>query len=171
MTLTDKIKLLNDKIKTNQAQYNLDREATKISALSSKYLDKYEYLTGKVLGYKPEVLEKVKSEYSLLGEVFNKRLELEDKKKGILKRLGNIKDANEKQLQTIIDEHLKLLIRIKDDKPKPKSLRHQINKEDKEQLKYFENLVKLELSINYTKLYYQSGNRYKDTFNFMNLGQ
>ena len=33
MTLTDKIKILDDKIKTNQAQYNLDREAAKISAL------------------------------------------------------------------------------------------------------------------------------------------
>ena len=33
MTLTDKIKILDDKIKTNQAQYNLDREAAKISTL------------------------------------------------------------------------------------------------------------------------------------------
>ena len=35
MTLTDKIKVLHDKIKANQAQYNLDRKAAKISALSS----------------------------------------------------------------------------------------------------------------------------------------
>ena len=46
MTLTDELKILNDKIKANQAQYDLDREAAKISALSSKELDKYEYLTG-----------------------------------------------------------------------------------------------------------------------------
>ena len=44
MTLTDDLKILNDKIKANQAQYDLDREAAKISALSSKELDKYEYL-------------------------------------------------------------------------------------------------------------------------------
>ena len=36
MTLTDELKILDDKIKANKAQYDLDREATKISALSSK---------------------------------------------------------------------------------------------------------------------------------------
>ena len=36
MTLADEIKILDDKIKANQAQYNLHREAAKISALSSK---------------------------------------------------------------------------------------------------------------------------------------
>ena len=59
---------LDDKIKANQAQYNLDREAAKISALSSKELDKYEYLTGEDLGYRPGVVEKVKFKYSPLGE-------------------------------------------------------------------------------------------------------
>ena len=38
MTLTDELKILGDKIKANQAQYDLSREAAKISALSSKYL-------------------------------------------------------------------------------------------------------------------------------------
>ena len=33
-------------IQTNQSQYNSDREASKSSVLSSKKLDKYEYLTG-----------------------------------------------------------------------------------------------------------------------------
>ena len=44
MTLTDELKIIDDKIKANQAQYDLDREAAKISALSSNELDKYEYL-------------------------------------------------------------------------------------------------------------------------------
>ena len=44
MALTDELKTLDDKIKTTQAE-NLDREAAKISALSSKEMDKYEYLT------------------------------------------------------------------------------------------------------------------------------
>ena len=35
MTLTNEIKILGEKIKAKQAQYNLDRRATKISALSS----------------------------------------------------------------------------------------------------------------------------------------
>ena len=47
MTVTDQIKILDGKIKSNQAQYDLDREAAKISALSSKdLLEKYEYLNG-----------------------------------------------------------------------------------------------------------------------------
>ena len=69
MTLTDELKILDDKIKANQAQYDLDREAAKISALSSKELDKYEYLTGEDLGYQPSIAEKAKFEYSPLGEV------------------------------------------------------------------------------------------------------
>ena len=68
MTLTDELKILDDKIKANQAQYDLGREAAKISALSSKdLLGKYKYLTGEDLGHRPSVLEKTKFEYSQLG--------------------------------------------------------------------------------------------------------
>ena len=56
MTLTDETKTLDDKIKANLS----NREAAKISALSSKELDKYEYLTGEDLGYKPGVVEEAK---------------------------------------------------------------------------------------------------------------
>ena len=60
MTLTDELKILDNKIKANQAQYDLGREAAKISALSSKdLLEKYEYLTGEDLGHRPGVLEKL----------------------------------------------------------------------------------------------------------------
>ena len=45
MTLTERVMILDDKIKANKAQY-LDRKAAKISALSSDELEKYEYLTG-----------------------------------------------------------------------------------------------------------------------------
>ena len=72
MTLTDELKIIDNKIKANQDQYDLDKEVAKISALSSKELDKYEYLTGEDLGYKPGVVEKVKFEYSPLGEAFSK---------------------------------------------------------------------------------------------------
>ena len=60
MKLTEQVKILDDKIKTNKAQYDLDREAAKISALSSGELKKYEYLTGEDLGYKPDVTQKKK---------------------------------------------------------------------------------------------------------------
>ena len=48
MTLIDELKNLHDKIKGNQAQHYLDREAAKISALSPGELEKYEYLTGEI---------------------------------------------------------------------------------------------------------------------------
>ena len=64
MTLTDELKILDNKIKANQAQYDLSREAAKIFALSSKdLLEKYEYLTGQDLGHRPSALEKTKVEY------------------------------------------------------------------------------------------------------------
>ena len=73
MTLTDELKILDDKIKANQAQYDLGREAAKISALSSKdLLEKYEYLTGEDLGHRPSVLEKTKFAYSLLDMSLSK---------------------------------------------------------------------------------------------------
>ena len=53
MTVTDQIKILDRKIKQNEAQYDLDREAAKISAISSNNLDKYKYLTGEDLGLRP----------------------------------------------------------------------------------------------------------------------
>ena len=81
MTLTEKVKILDDKVRANKAQYDLDREAAKISALSSGELEKYEYLTGEDLGYKPDVIQKAKFEYSPLGKVFNKGLDESDKKK------------------------------------------------------------------------------------------
>ena len=60
MTLIDEIKILHYKIKANQAQSNVDREEANISVLSSSVLEKYKYLIGKDLGYKPRVVEKYK---------------------------------------------------------------------------------------------------------------
>ena len=75
----------------NEAKYDLDRKAAKISALSSNNLEKCEYLSGEDLGLKPSAVEQTKFEYSPLGKVFNKGLEQkEDKKEELLKRLKNI---------------------------------------------------------------------------------
>ena len=101
MRLTDERKILDDKIKANQAQYDLDKEAARIFALSSKELDKCEYLTREDLGYKSGIVEQAKFEYSLLGKVFNKGLKKEDKKEGLLKRLKNIEFKDKEQLDEI----------------------------------------------------------------------
>ena len=79
MTLTDDFKILDDKIKINEAQLYLNREAATSSALSSEELGKSEYLTGEDLGYKPGVVEKIIFEYSPLGEALNKGLWKDDK--------------------------------------------------------------------------------------------
>ena len=71
MTSTDELKILDDKLKANQAQHDLDSDAAKVSALLSKELDKYQYLTGEELGYKPSVVERVKFEYSPFDETLN----------------------------------------------------------------------------------------------------
>ena len=72
MTTTDQIKIFDRKFMQNKAQYNLDRKAAKISALSYNNLDKYEYLTGEDLDLKPSTTEQTKFEYSPLGKIFNK---------------------------------------------------------------------------------------------------
>ena len=104
MTITDQVKILDKEIIQNEAQYDLDRKAAKKSALSSNNLDKYEYLTDEDLGLKPSTVEQAKFQYSPLGKIFNKGLDKNDKKEGLFKRLENIKDKNEKQLQAIKDQ-------------------------------------------------------------------
>ena len=100
MTVTDQIKVLDRKIKQNEAQHDLNRKAAKISALCSNNLDKFEYLTGEDLDLKPSTVEQAKFEYSPLGKIFNKGLSEDDKKEGILKRLENIKNKNDELLNT-----------------------------------------------------------------------
>ena len=72
-----------------------------ISAYSSGDLPKYEYLTKKDLGYKPDALEQVKFEYSPLGKVFTDGLNKSDRNECLLKRLKNIEDKSNNQLLTI----------------------------------------------------------------------
>ena len=101
MTRKKQVKILDDKIEANNAQYNLDRMNAEISAYSSGDLPKYEYLTKKDLGYKPDAFEQAKFEYSLLGKVFTDGLDKSNRKEGLLKRLKNIEDRSNNQLLTI----------------------------------------------------------------------
>ena len=73
-----------DQLKNFRQKNDLDSKTAKISALSSRNLDKYEYLTGEDLDYNPILLKKTKFEYSPLGKFFNKRLNEEDKKEEVL---------------------------------------------------------------------------------------
>ena len=101
MTRKDQIKILDDKIESNNAQYDLDRMNAEISAYSSGDLPKYEYLTKKDLGYKPDAFEQAKFEYSPLGKVFTDGWDKSDRTEGLLKRLKNIENRNSNQLLAI----------------------------------------------------------------------
>ena len=74
-----------------------------MSALSSNNLGKYEYLTGEGLSLKPSTIEQTKFECSPLGKIFNKGLDNDDKKEGLLKRLEIIKNTSLTQPQAIKD--------------------------------------------------------------------
>ena len=74
MIVKDQLKIFDRRIKQNRADYDLFRQNAEISSLSSSDLDKYEYLTGKDLEYKPDPSQKAKFECSPLGQVSNKGL-------------------------------------------------------------------------------------------------
>ena len=95
MTVTNQIKVLNRKITQKESQYDLDRKAAEISALSSKNLNKYELLAGEDLDLKPSTVAQAKLEYSQLGRIFNKGLSEQNKKEALFKSVENIKDKNE----------------------------------------------------------------------------
>ena len=154
MTINEQIKILDNKIRSNQAQYDLDRQNAKISVLSSGELDKYEYLTGEDFGYKPDVVQKAKFEYSPLGQVFNKGLEKDEKQVGLLKRLKNIEHKTDNQLKENKDNQLGI-------KSTGYTVKEELSQEAKNMLEKLNNQEKL---INYQKLYLKEGNNVEYDF-------
>ena len=67
---------INDQIKDEKLQYNINREAAKISALSSGKLHKYECLTGEDIlpSNHQQIMEQTKFTYSPLGKAFDKQI-------------------------------------------------------------------------------------------------
>ena len=148
------------------------KKAAIISVWSSKNLDKVEYLTGEDLGLKPNTIEQAKFEYSPLGKIFNKGLDKNNQKEGLLKRLKNIEgktkskdkkesDAikNEEQSETVKGE-----LTVVDKKPKEivllknkldyifKNFNSNFNSTGKNFLK---RLAKDEKKIDYNNLFFE----------------
>ena len=73
---------INDQIKDEKLQYNINREAAKISALSSGKLYKYECLTGEDIlpSNQQQIIEQKKFTCSPLGKAFDKQIEEQGKK-------------------------------------------------------------------------------------------
>ena len=78
---------INDQIKDEKLQYDINREAAKTSALSSGKLHKYEYLTGEDIlpSNEPQIIEQTKFSYSPLEKAFDKQIKtIEDQEKNRL---------------------------------------------------------------------------------------
>ena len=101
---------IDDQIKDQKLQYDIHREATKISTLSSGKIDKYEYLTGEEIlpSNQKQIIQQAKFTYSPLGKAFEKQIKtIEDQGKKQVKALENLKPK--KQTKSIGDKS--------DDKP------------------------------------------------------
>ena len=75
---------INDQIRDEKLQSNINRKAAEISALSSGKIDKYEYLTGKDIlpSNQQQIIEQAKFTYSPLGKAFEKQIKtIEDQEK------------------------------------------------------------------------------------------
>ena len=86
---------IEDQIKDEKLQYEINREAAKISALSSGKLDKYEYLTGEEIlpSNQQQIIQQAKFNYSPLG-------------KALEKQRKTIEDQGEKQVKAIQDKQI-----------------------------------------------------------------
>ena len=67
---------IDDQIRDEKLQYDINREAAKISALSSGKIDKYEYLTDEKISpsNQQQIIEQTKFTYSPLGKAFEKQI-------------------------------------------------------------------------------------------------
>ena len=83
---------IEDQIKDEKLQYYINREAAKISALSSAKIDKYEYLTGEEIlpSNQQQIIPQTKFAYSPLG-------------KALEKQIKTIEDQGKKQVKAIQD--------------------------------------------------------------------
>ena len=89
---------INDKIRNEKIQYDINREAAKISALSSGEIRKYEYLTGEDIlpSNQHQIIEPAKFTYSPLGKAFEKQIKtIEDQGKKQVDALENLKPKEE----------------------------------------------------------------------------
>ena len=84
---------INDQIRNEKLQYNLNRETAKISALSSGNIHKYGYLKSEYIlpSNQQQIIEQAKFTYSPLGKAFEKQIK-------------TIEDQREKQIKTIQDQ-------------------------------------------------------------------
>ena len=107
---------INDQIRNEKLQYDLNREAAKISALSSGKIHKYEYLTGEDIlpSNQQQIIEQAKFTYSPLRKAFEKQIKtIEDQGEKQIDALKNLKDQN-KQLVNVDYKYADKLLHSKE---------------------------------------------------------
>ena len=80
--------IIDDQIRGEKLQYDINREAAEILPLSSNKIDKYEYLTGEDIlpSNQKQIIEQAKFAYSPLGKAFEKEIKtIEDQGKNKLR--------------------------------------------------------------------------------------
>ena len=90
--------IINDPIRDKKLQYDINREASIISALSSGEKNKYEYLTGKDIlpSNQQQIIEQARFTYSPLGKAFEKQIKtIEDQGQKQVEALNTLKSNNE----------------------------------------------------------------------------
>ena len=99
MSISEKIKAINNKIEQNKAQYNLDRQTAAISALSSGNVKKYGFLTCKDVLSEKDLLEKAATfkrfEYSPLGKELKKQTIVAEKRHQDFDKVFNYDEKEE----------------------------------------------------------------------------
>ena len=115
---------INDQIRDEKLQYDINKEPAKISALSSGKIHKYEYLTGKDIlpSNQQQIIEQAKFTYSPLGKAFEKQIKtIEDQGQKQVEALNTLKSNNQLTIKDVIpknalnnDEAKKELDKIKD---------------------------------------------------------
>ena len=101
---------INDQIKDEKLQYNINREAAKISALSSGKLHKYEYLTGEDIlpSNQQQIIEQTKFTYPSLGKAYDKQIKtIEDRGKKQVDALEKLKTKEIKPIEDKPNNQLK----------------------------------------------------------------
>ena len=93
---------INDKIKDEKLQCNINREAAKVSSLSSGKIDKYKYLTDEKMSDQSRITEHAKFTYSPHDRVFEKQIKtIEKQGKKQVEAIEVLKPEENLELETI----------------------------------------------------------------------
>ena len=99
---------ISDLIRNENLQYDINREAAKISVLSSNKIQKYEYLTGGDIlpSTQQQIIEQARFTYSPLGKAFEKQIKtIEDQGQKQVEALNTLKSNNQLAIEDVIPKN------------------------------------------------------------------